>query len=46
MNSFYLELVSNTSSEIYPQNTMASFNNFLHEKIELDGFWGVALVEV
>ena len=46
MNSFYLELVSNASSQVYPQNAMASFTNFLPDKIELDGSWEVALVEV
>ena len=42
MNSFYLELVSNASSQVYPQNTMASFTNFLPDKIELDESWEVA----
>ena len=46
MNSFYLELVSNAYSQVYPQNTMASFTNFLPDKIELDGSCEVALVEV
>ena len=46
MNSFYIELVSNASSQVYPQNAMASFTNFLPDKIELDGSWEVALVEV
>ena len=46
MNSFYLELVSSAPSQVYPQNTMASFTIFLPDKIELDGSWEVALVEV
>ena len=46
MNSFYLELVFNASSQVYPQKTMALFTNFLPDKIELDGSWEVALVEV
>ena len=46
MNSFYLELVSNASSQVYPQNATASFTNFLPDKIELDGSREVALVEV
>ena len=46
MNSFYLELVSNASSQVYPQNTLASFTSFLPDKIELDGSWEVALVKV
>ena len=46
MNSFYLELISNASSHVCPQNTMASFINFLPDKNELDGSWEVALVEV
>ena len=46
MKLFYLELVSNASSQVYPQNTMASFTNFLPDKIELDGSWEVDIVEV
>ena len=46
MNSFYLELVSNASSQVYPQNTMASFTNLFPDKIELDGSWEVALGEL
>ena len=46
MNSFYRELVSNASSQVYPQITMASFTNFLPDKNELDGSWEVALLEV
>ena len=46
MKLFYLELVSNASSQVYPQKTMASFNNFLPDKIEVDGSWEVELVEV
>ena len=39
-------MVSNASSQAYPQNTIASFTNFLPDKNELDGSWEVALVEV
>ena len=46
MISFCLQLVSNASSQVYPQNAMALFINFLPDKIELDGSLEVALVEV
>ena len=46
MSSFYLELVSNASSQVYPQNTTALFNIFLSDNFELDGSREVALVEV
>ena len=46
MSSFYIQLLSNASSPVYPQSTMASFTNLLPDKIELDGSWEVALVEV
>ena len=39
-------MLSNASSQVEPQNTMASFTNFLPDTIELDGSWGVAFVEV
>lgn len=41
-----MELVSNASSSIYPDNTLASFTNFLPEQLFLDGDWEVALLEI
>ena len=45
MDNFIVELVSNASS-IYPDNTLASFTNFLPEQLYLDGDWEVALLEI
>lgn len=46
MDSRVVELVSNASSTIYPNNTISSFTNFLPEQIELSGEWEVALMEI
>ena len=46
MNTRIIELVSNASMNVYPNNTIASFTNFLPEQIYLDGEWEVALLEV
>ena len=46
MNSFTLELVSSASMNVYPQNAMSSFTNFLPEQINLEGDWEVALSEI
>ena len=46
MDNFIVELVSNASSSIYPDNTLASFTNFLPEQLYLDGDWEVALLEI
>ena len=46
MNSIYLELLFNASSQVYPKNTIALLTNFHSDEIELDGSWEVALVEI
>ena len=46
MTTRIIELVSNASSSIYPDNTLAAFSNFLSESIELSGQWEVALAEI
>ena len=46
MDNFIVELVSNASSSIYPDNTLASFTNFPPEQLYLDGDWEVALLEI
>ena len=46
METHIVELVSNASMHVYPDNTMASFVNFLPEQITLDGTWEVALLEI
>ena len=37
MDSRTLELVSNAPSQLYPNNTLSSFTNFLPEQVNLDG---------
>lgn len=46
MDSLIIEVVSNASPDVYPNNTMASFTNFLPDQIELDGEWEVGLLEI
>ena len=45
-DSFILEVVSNASPNVYPNNTISSFSNFLPEQINLDDGWEVALSEI
>ena len=37
MDSFTIELVSNASGELFPDNTLSSFTNFLPEQVNLEG---------
>ena len=46
MDSFTIELVSNASSELFPDNTLSSFTIFLPEQVQLDGQWEVAISEI
>ena len=46
MESFTIELVSNASAQLFPDNTLSSFTNFLPEKLNLDGQWEVAISEI
>ena len=46
MSSFNVELVSNASSDCYPNNTLSSFTNFLTEQTNLDGEWEIAITEL
>ena len=46
MDSFTIELVSNASSELFPDNTLSSFTNFLPEQVNLDGQWEVAISKI
>ena len=46
MDSFTIELVSNASSQLFPNNTLSSFTNFLPEQANLDGQWEVAISEI
>ena len=42
MESFTIELVSNASAQLFPDNTLSSFINFLPEQLSLEGQWEVA----
>ena len=46
MESFTIELVSNASAQLFPDNTLSSFTNFLPEQLNLDGPWEVAISEI
>ena len=46
MESFLIELVSNASAQLFPDNTLSSFTNFLTEELNLDGQWEVAISEI
>ena len=46
MDSFTIELVSNASAELFPDNTLFSFTKFLPEKVNLGGQWEVAVSEI
>ena len=46
MDSFTIELVSNASGELFPDNTLSSFTNFLSEQLTLEGQWEVAMSEI
>ena len=46
MESFTIKLVSNASAQLFPDNTLSSFTNFLPEQLNLDGQWEVAISEI
>ena len=46
MESFTKELVSNVSAQLFPENTLRSFTNFLLEQLNLDGQSEVAISEI
>ncbi len=46
MESMIIEVVSNASMDVYPQNSLSSFSNFLPEQINLEDNWEVALMEI
>ena len=45
MDSFTIELVSNASGELFPNNTLSSITNFLPEQVNLEGQREVAISE-
>ena len=46
MDSFTIELVSNASGELFPDNTLSSLTNFLPKQLNLEGQWEVAISEI
>ena len=46
MESFTMELVSNASARLFPDNTLSSFTNFLPAQLNLEGQWEVATSEI
>ena len=46
MESFTIELVSNASGELFPDNKLSSFTIFLPEQLNLEGQWEVAISEM
>ena len=46
MDWFTIELVSDASRELFPDNTLSSFTNFLPEQVNLEGKWEVAISEI
>ena len=46
MDSFKIELDSNTPSQLFPINAFSSITNFLPEQVKLDGQWVVAIFEI
>ena len=46
MEWFTIELVSKASAQLFPDNTMRSFTNFLPEQMNVDGQWEVAISEI
>ena len=46
MKLFTIDLVSNASAQLFPDNTLSSFTNFLPEQLNLDGRWEVAISEI
>ena len=43
MDLFSIELVSNASGELFPNNTLSSITNFLPKQVNLEGQWEVAI---
>ena len=46
MESFTIELVSNASGELFLNNALSSFTNFLAEQVNLEAQWEVAVSEI
>ena len=46
MEMFTIVLLSNASAQLFPDNALSSFTNFIPEQLNLDGQWEVALSEL
>ena len=46
MESFAIELVSNASAKLFPDNTLSSFKKFLPEQLNLEGQGEVPISEI
>ena len=46
MDSFTIEFVSNACGELFRNNTLSSFTNFLPDQVNLEGQWEVATLEI
>ena len=46
MDSFTIELIATASGELFPDNTLSSFTNFLPQQLNLEGQWEVASSEI
>ena len=46
MESFTIELVSDSSTQQLPNDTVSYFTNFLPEQLNLEGQWEVAISEL
>ena len=46
MDLFTIDLVSNASGELFPDNTLSFFTIFLPEQVNLEGQWEVAFSEI
>lgn len=46
MESFYIYLPSNSSADIYPDNTLSTYSTALRRPLQLRGDWEVGLAEI
>ncbi len=46
MDNFYITLPSNSSMDSYPSNTVSHYTTKLPQRLNLEGDWEVALVEI
>ena len=46
MESLTIDLVKTASEQLFADNTLSSFVNFLPEKLNLEGQWKVAISEI